>query len=305
MTSTKPTLVARATDTDTITTLAMSSQFTPPASCSSSWTFEPSGANGIANGLLLQNAHASDNADPNCFPSGYSQYERNEPTIVYSPGFCPSGYSSADLVIHGPVTTAICCLSDFKYLTIPTRGTTFAGCTSMFPSSNSTIVTVRQVSTESTQVSGPITMWAQPIQVQLQASDSSLFVSATTTSNSASSTATGTKGSSSPTSTTGSGSGSGDSSDSGSGGLSTGASIGIGVGVGVGALIVIAGLAFWFFRRRQAQKSAVSNPPYVSVNPEPSELGGSSQAAPSSTPGHTTMSELDAHNGPRPLHELA
>ncbi|KAJ5329988.1 hypothetical protein N7541_005771 [Penicillium brevicompactum] len=302
MTSTKPTLVARATDTDTITTLAMSSQFTPPASCSSSWTFEPSGANGISNGLLLQNAHASDGADPSCFPSGYSQYERNEPTIVYSPGFCPTGYTSADLVIHGPTTTAICCLSDFKYLTIPTRGTTFAGCTSMFPSSSSTIVTVRQVSTESTQVSGPITMWAQPIQVQLQESDSSLFVTATTTSGSTSATATGTT-SSSPTATDGSGSG--DSSDSGSGGLSTGASIGIGVGVGVGALIVIAGLAFWFFRRRQAQKSTASNPPYVSVNPEPSELGGSSQVAPSSTPGHTTMSELDGSNGPKPLHELA
>ncbi|CAG8184193.1 unnamed protein product [Penicillium salamii] len=302
MTSTKPTLVARATDdASTITTLAMSSRFTAPASCSNSWTFEPSGANGISNGLLLQNAHASDNADAACFPSGYSQYERNQPSIVYSPGYCPGGYTSADLVIHDPITTAICCPSDFEYLTILTRGGTFAGCTSMFPKTSSTIVTVRQVSAESTQVSGPITMWAQPIEVHLQESDSSLFVSATTTSNSASPTGTQTSTSGSAT-PTGGDSGSGDSSSS---GLSTGASIGIGVGVGVGALIILAGLGFWFFRRRQAKKSSVSNPPYVSVNPEPSELGGSSQAAASSTPGHTTMSEMDANNGPKPLHELA
>lgn len=108
MTSTTPTLVARA---DKTTTLSMSSLFTPPASCSSSWTFEPSAANHIKNGLLLQNAHASDNADPACFPSGYSQYERTQATILYSPGYCPVGYTSADLVIHSPVTTAICCLS--------------------------------------------------------------------------------------------------------------------------------------------------------------------------------------------------
>lgn len=171
----------------------------------------------------------------------------------------------------------------------------------MFPKTSSTIVTVRQVSAESTQVSGPITMWAQPIEVHLQESDSSLFVSATTTSNSASPTGTQTSTSGSAT-PTGGDSGSGDSSSS---GLSTGASIGIGVGVGVGALIILAGLGFWFFRRRQAKKSSVSNPPYVSVNPEPSELGGSSQAAASSTPGHTTMSEMDANNGPKPLHELA
>ncbi|CAG8296191.1 unnamed protein product [Penicillium olsonii] len=304
MTSTKPTLVARATDdADTITTLAMSSRFTAPASCSNSWTFEPSGANGISNGLLLQNAHASDNADPACFPSGYSQYERNQPSIVYSPGYCPGGYTSADLVIHDPITTAICCPSDFEYLTILTRGGTFAGCTSMFPKTSSTIVTVRQVSAESTQVTGPITMWAQPIEVHLQESDSSLFVSATTTSDSSTATPTKTSTTSGSATPTGGDSGAGDGAST--SGLSTGASIGIGVGVGVGALIVIAGLAFWFFRRRQAKKSAVSNPPYVSVNPEPSELGGSSQAAPSSTPGHTTMSELDATHGPKPLHELA
>jgi len=93
----------------------------------------------------------------------------------------------------------------------------------------------------------------------------------------------------------------GDDGSSGSSVLSTLASIDIGIGVGVGALFVIAGLVFWFFRRRQTQKTA-SNPPYQSVHPEPSELG--SQTVPSSTPAQTTMSEMDGQ-GRRPLHELA
>lgn len=93
------------------TTLAMSSIFTPPASCSSSWTYEPQGANDVPNGLLMQNVVANDNADPACFPSGYSQYGRVRPTIAYSPGYCPGGYTSADLVIHSSATTAMCCLS--------------------------------------------------------------------------------------------------------------------------------------------------------------------------------------------------
>lgn len=116
MASTVP--VARAVTGDSVeittmptTTLAMSSIFTAPASCSSSWTYEPQGANDVPNGLLMQNAATKDNADPACFPSGYSQYGRIRPTIAYSPGYCPGGYTSADLVIHSPATTAMCCPS--------------------------------------------------------------------------------------------------------------------------------------------------------------------------------------------------
>ncbi|KAJ6058184.1 uncharacterized protein N7446_007767, partial [Penicillium canescens] len=239
--------------TNTITTLAMTTVFTPPASCSSSWTFEPSGANNIASGLLLQNAAASDNADPNCFPSGYTHFGRQMASIAYSPGVCPVGYTTANLVIHNPVTTAQCCLSNFEYLTVSMgEDSTYAGCTSMLPSDSSTIVTVRQVSGESTQVSGPITMWAQPIQIQLQATDASLFTTATSTSASASNSATATATS---TSTSTSTSASGAPSSSSGSGLSQGASIGIGVGVGVGGALIIAVLAFWFFRRRQTKRT--------------------------------------------------
>lgn len=161
------------------------------------------------------------------------------------------------------------------------------------------IVTVRQVTKESTQVIGPVTMWAQPIQIQLRDKDSSLFVSATTTTDSTGATVTETPGQSDPTATPDPGTGN---SGSESSGLSTGASIGIGVGIGVGALIVLAGLAFWFFRRRQTQKTTVESGSYQSGNPGPSELGGSSQAASSSTPGRTIVSELDGSNNAQKVH---
>ncbi|KAJ5749274.1 uncharacterized protein N7511_010970 [Penicillium nucicola] len=303
--------------TDGITTLAMTTIFTPPASCSSSWTFEPSGANLIPKGLLLQNAAASDNADPNCFPSGYTHFGREMASIAFSPGYCPEGYTTANMVIHNPVTTAQCCpsTSNFDYLTISMgEDSTYAGCTSMFPSTSSTIVTVRQVSDESTQVSGPITMWAQPLQIQLEATDSSLFTTATSTSASAASSNTATASSTSTSdtsSTASSSSGSGFSSSSNSSsGLSKGASIGIGVGVGVGGALILAALAFWFLRRRKTQKEVPSNthPSYQrSAHAEASELGGSSQqTAPVSgiTPS-TNPSELAADQAPRPVHELS
>ncbi|CAG8150543.1 unnamed protein product [Penicillium nalgiovense] len=339
MTSTIPTLVARAAEsTETITTMPMSTIFTAPASCSNSWTFEPEGANNIPNGILIQNAVASDNADPACFPSGYSQYERVRPTIAYSPGYCPGGYTSADLVIHNPVTTAMCCPSDFSYYEEDRGKSTFAGCISSLPSSSSTIVTVRQVESESTQVIGPVTMWAQPIQIQLQASDESLFVSATTTTSSdtsseSSATPTQTGPADPTTSDTDTGTGTGTGTDTGreSSGLSTGASIGIGVGVGVAGLIIIAALAFWLFRRRQnkAKKDLPDTLSSGGSRPEASELGGSTQFSPNPSyqrPEHATPSEiggsqegtssnaantqttdpseLEGNPGHRPVHEL-
>ncbi|OQD90020.1 hypothetical protein PENANT_c002G07112 [Penicillium antarcticum] len=212
------------------------------------------------------------------------------------------------MVIHNPVTTAQCCPSNFEYLTMSMgEDSTYAGCTSMFPSSSSTIVTVRQVSDESTQVSGPITMWAQPLQIQVEATDSSLFTTATSTSASAASSSTATTSStSSPASTSDA-----SSSSSSSSGLSQSASIGIGVGVGVGGALIIAALAFWFFRRRKAQKETPKGmqPSYQrSAHPEASELGGSSQQTAPESVGtftrSTNPSELAADQGPKPVHEL-
>ncbi|KAJ5815897.1 hypothetical protein N7447_008130 [Penicillium robsamsonii] len=322
MTSTIPTLVVRQAESTGTITAPMSSIFTAPASCSSSWTYEPEAANLVPNGLLIQNAADNDNADPACFPSGYTQYGRVRASVVYSPGYCPHGYTSADLVIHKPATTAVCCPSDFTYYQEKRDlQTTFAGCLSEFPSSSSTIVTVRQVDEESTQVSGPMTMWAQAIQVELQASDKSLFVSATTTttdtktrassSDEPSETATSSTPSSTQTGLTvpavpdipepAAPSPAAPGTGTESSGLSTGAKIGVGVGVGAAGLIVLVALLFWFFRRRQ-QKGQNAIPDTTSSDgshPEVSELGGSIQADPNivyQRPGHGTPSELGGNS---------
>ncbi|OQE07651.1 hypothetical protein PENVUL_c012G00633 [Penicillium vulpinum] len=276
--------------------MPMSSIFTAPASCVSSWTYEPQAANNVFNGLLMQNVATNDNADPACFPEGYIQYGRVRPTVAYSPGYCPSGYTSADLKICSPTTTAMCFPSDSQ--------TTFAGCISNFPSSSSTIVTARQVEKESTQVVGPITMWGQAIQIQLQDSDSSLFVSTTTTttetplSDKPSDTATASVSASSSPQTSPITSAVLDipqpadpspaapnpgAPDTGTdtSGLSTGAKIGVGVGAGAAGLI-------------EVLTDTTSS--YEGSHPEISELGGSSQADPNTLYQHSvngTLSELD------------
>lgn len=147
-------------------------------------------------------------------------------------------------------------------------------------------------------------MWAQPIQIQLEAKDSSLFTtsSPTTTGATPSPADPGTPSTATDPKPTQTGAGNNPTADSDSGGLSTGASIGIGVGVGMASLIVIAGLAFWLFRRHQAKRRGLKNadPSYQSGNPETSELSGSlGNPSPSyQRSGNTVPSELGGSSGP-------
>ncbi|KAL3256603.1 hypothetical protein BDQ94DRAFT_147840 [Aspergillus welwitschiae] len=301
-------VTSSSSSTETITTLAMTTIFTPPADCSSSWTYEPYSQNQVSNGLLMQNCVA---ADPTCFPSGYSHAGRQLITAhVYSPGWCPMGYTSADMVIAQSTTTAFCCLSNFDWVSFTTPQewglATFAGCYSMFPSTSSTIVTVRQ-SDISTQVTGPITMWAQPIKIELQSSDSSLFVTASATS---STSTTPTTTVAEPASTTSVASStvpatstSSSATNNSSSGLTSGAEVGIGVGVGVGALSLIIGIVFlilrhYKMRRKQAPIVDAQYPYYYGG--ELVNTGKFRQMAPAelaTSPGggnHTNIHELVA-----------
>lgn len=161
----------------------------------------------------------------------------------------------------------------------------YAGCLSTLPSSSSTIVSVRDPkSNQGTQVSGPLTMWAQPISIQLQATDSSLFVSATTTGADPPSTDTGATATSTSDSAA---------SDSGSSGLSTGGKIGVGVGVGVGALAIFALLAFWFLRRRAVSKKNAAPDMAAAAAPANTHPYPSQGAAPYYGPVPAARSELE------------
>lgn len=83
--------------------------FTPPASCSSSWTYEGEYYNSVKGGLLIQNAISVETA---CFPTGFKAYGRKPPfPQVYKPGWCPEGYSSPAVFPGESLTTAACCPS--------------------------------------------------------------------------------------------------------------------------------------------------------------------------------------------------
>jgi hypothetical protein len=132
------------------------------------------------------------------------------------------------------------------------------GCISSF--SGTTTVPMRTDNTDLATTtlfatSSPITMWGQPITIEYQQKDVSLFGSATSSSSSSSSTAAITDSSSSISTTASlSGSSAAQSSVSSttSSSLSTGAKAGIGLGLGILAVILIALAAFFITKRRQS-----------------------------------------------------
>ncbi|KAH0366142.1 hypothetical protein KCU65_g5578, partial [Aureobasidium melanogenum] len=185
----------------------MSGVFTPPNSCSSHWTYEGQAANSVTGGLLMQNAGAGHNDIP-CYPPGFGGWGRAPSFIqIFSPGICPSGYTTANNNYNGQTTTAVCCLSNFGYTNFISsvnagdKTAQFYGCTSIFTNAGPTTVFAEgdgDVITSSldgitgmfTTVSGLITMWAQPITIAFQQNDRSLFTTSQSSPSSASSTTT-------------------------------------------------------------------------------------------------------------------
>ncbi|THW92420.1 hypothetical protein D6C99_06119 [Aureobasidium pullulans] len=194
----------------TTRTSPMSGVFTPPSSCSSHWTYESQAANDVTGGLLIQRAQAgTGREDPSCYPRGLDGWGRAPSFIqVFSPGVCPSGYTTANNGYNGDTTTAVCCSSKFGYTnfisTVNAGGVTaqYFGCTSIFTDASATTVFAEDggedvitssmdgTTTFFTEVSGLITMWAQPITVAFQQRDLSLFTTSLPSTSSASSTTT-------------------------------------------------------------------------------------------------------------------
>ncbi|RAQ51785.1 hypothetical protein AFGD_006035 [Aspergillus flavus] len=109
-------------------------------------------------------------------------------THVFSPGYCPIGYTSADITINGPTTTATCCPSNHNYYKTTINDNNFpptplVGCLSSMESTITTRVPLAIPGSEKdTLVSAPLTMWAQPIMVMLQSTDLSLYGAVSTSS---------------------------------------------------------------------------------------------------------------------------
>ncbi|OJD19412.1 hypothetical protein AJ78_00586 [Emergomyces pasteurianus Ep9510] len=256
--------------------IPLTTVFTPPSSCSSSWTYEDVYYNSVTGGLLLQNAFTT--RDRNCFPPFFAGTGRGQIQQVFSPGYCPDGYTSPAATTNNGVTTAVCCPSNYSYFTTLTsinfysEVTIFAGCISTFPASSTTTVLARkgQESLVHSAVTGPITMWGQAVLVQFKSDDLSLFTTASATSSSP------TKTASVQTSTTPSPpannnqppptaqpnplppAANGNQRPE----LSTGAKAGIGIGA-ASAVVILLALVFFIRRSRRNRNSHVPLHPYV------------------------------------------
>ncbi|KAL4801797.1 hypothetical protein BDV18DRAFT_164607 [Aspergillus unguis] len=222
-------------------TAPLTSIFTPPAKCSSSWTFEASAYNDVKGGLLLQNAIQPSLAS-DCFPSGFNQAGRDMTDVaVLSPGACPEGYTTNTraTTIDG-TTTASCCLNDYYILT----SSRMQGCISTFTGTTSVAARAGGLGksvdfTTSITVSGTIQMWAQPITIMYQEEELSYY--STTPSSTSTPVPTPSLDSEADEDTDGDG-------------LSAGAKAGIAVGSVAGAFILL-GLGFLVWRRRKKQGS--------------------------------------------------
>lgn len=97
------------------TTHPLPAIFTPPASCSSQWTYEDGSSSGISGGLLIQNANSiMSSCNSTCFSSGFSGYGKVWNSQVFSPGACPHGYTIGLSMIQQTTTdttetVAVCC----------------------------------------------------------------------------------------------------------------------------------------------------------------------------------------------------
>ncbi|KAE8351835.1 hypothetical protein BDV28DRAFT_12655 [Aspergillus coremiiformis] len=166
----------------TITMLPLTTLFTPPPDCSTSWTFVPPQSRTAGTGILLQNALS---AVSSCYPPGFKKTGTAAAAQVFSPGYCPIGYTTGDLTVNWPMTTAVCCPSRYSFYktNLDNQPSQLVGCLSNLPGAVHTHVALAVENTsKDTLVSGPLTMWAQAITVMLRSTDSSLYTTALTAS---------------------------------------------------------------------------------------------------------------------------
>lgn len=131
----------------------------------------------------------------------------------------------------------------------------FAGCTSIYSAEyGSTVVPARaEQDLNITTVTGPLIMWGQPISIEFQERDLTLFTTGTATGTSSgpsNAQPANTSTRSTPQAT--------DSSlpiASTDSGLSTGAKAGIGIAVAIGVLAIVMAVAFVILRRRKVAKN--------------------------------------------------
>ncbi|KAK8205700.1 hypothetical protein IWZ01DRAFT_529154 [Phyllosticta capitalensis] len=282
------TVAARAVSS--IFTNAMTTRFTPPASCKTHWTYEAPYYNSVSNGILVQNQvkYEQGGIDTDCFPSGWRAGGRAYSIQVWSPGACPVSYTTVTEISDSGTTTGVCCYSSFSYYgtisTINYGGTNaenFVGCISTLPAGNVTRVPglYDQHSLSTTQVTGPITLWAQALTIEYRLNDLALFPALTSSESSVVSTSSAVAAATpsstfatatSAVTTSASTLPSHTSSKTSTPDLSTGAKAGIGIGVTLSALaLLLAIFCAWKVLCRRELGSRASQNLHIDHKPLP------------------------------------
>jgi hypothetical protein len=93
---------------------ALMTTFTPPATCFG--TRAAVGSDGIpfqmyTGGVTEADVIASGYLHTECYPSGYPATAGDNFGAYFSPGVCPSGYTTAATMVQGIETRAICCVT--------------------------------------------------------------------------------------------------------------------------------------------------------------------------------------------------
>ncbi|PMD21754.1 hypothetical protein NA56DRAFT_703401 [Hyaloscypha hepaticicola] len=258
------------------TFLLLSLPLPPPARRAGAWTYEAQHYNNVTGGPLIQNA-LPNGIDSSYWPPDFADNARGQASEIYSPGYCPSGYTSPVVLPGNGWNFLLHNTDDDQFLP---EHYNLCWCVSIYPESDGlTAVRARANDTDLTvtAISGPVTMCGQPIVVEYQQRALTLFSTSTSTSSISSSTA-----SLSPSATTNqpavTSTGSPTPSKNPKSALSTGARAGIGVGVAIVALILL-GIAAFFIRRkrkaRQKPKNGLENKVELPVGEsKPRELYG-------------------------------
>jgi hypothetical protein len=156
------------------------------------------------------------------------------------------------------ITSGFSYYTTFTTINFFSSTTVFAGCVSIYPKSNG-LTTVRARANDSdlatTAISGPVTMWGQPIVVEFEQKDLTLFSTSTSTPSTSSATP-GPSATTKQTAVTSTAPPTPSTNPSSS--LSTGAKAGIGVGAAVVAIFFLGIAAFFLRRNRKAGRKPTS-----------------------------------------------
>lgn len=284
------------------TTLKLTTVFTPPSSClGSTFTLSPSGSDIYASGTVTRGLA------PECFPSYFrSVYEQgtipgspgsNSTTYesFYSPGICPSGYTTETAQITSSMLLGTCCPSGYTvglFTFVATEGPVRQVCVHTIMQD---VVTLIAAGASNQKMSSPAVAVASAVQIAYDLNDQSIFAMPTTHS---STNSNATPSGVSPVESSDVKASTATPPAAVSRGLDSGVKAGIGVGVSLAVILVLAGASLvtlrWRKRRQHERPQQETDPQFEKAELPGSTSVGKDPKAELATEGNTLHEASDA-----------